>query len=48
MPQLDAGRDKDLIAVLPEFLADEITFSRRQAATFYGRVVSTLTRKLED
>lgn len=44
-PRLDANRDRDMIALLPEYLTDEITFSRTNAAMFYGRVVETLTKK---
>ena len=44
-PRLDSNRDRDLIALLPEYLTDEITFSRTNAAMFYGRVVETLTKK---
>ena len=44
-PRLDGNRDRDLIALLPEYLTDEITFSRTNAAMFYGRVVETLTKK---
>ena len=44
-PRLDMNRDRDLIALLPEYLTDEITFSRTNAAMFYGRVVETLTKK---
>jgi hypothetical protein len=47
MPQLDASRDRALIELLPEYLAEDITFSRPQAARFYSRVVDTLTRKVE-
>ena len=44
-PRLDSNRDRDLIALLPEYLTDEITFSRTNAAMFYGRVIETLTKK---
>ena len=49
-PRLDGNRDRDLIALLPEYLTDEIIFSRTNAAMFYGRVVETLTkrRKVDD
>ena len=46
-PQLDAGRDRELIAIMPEYLTEDITFSRPQAAKFYGRVVDTLMRRIE-
>ena len=44
-PRLDSNRDRDMIALLPEYLTDEITFSRINAAMFYSRVVETLTKK---
>ena len=44
-PRLDENRDRDLIALLPEYLTDEITFSRTNAAMFYGRVLETLTKR---
>lgn len=46
-PQLDEHRDRDLIALLPEFLVDEITFPRAHAAKFYSRVLKSLTEKVE-
>ncbi|KAM0593519.1 hypothetical protein ACHAQF_006445 [Verticillium nonalfalfae] len=42
MPQLDESRDRELINLLPEFLTDEITFPRPQAAKFYARVSKSL------
>ncbi|KAL9603466.1 MAG: hypothetical protein Q9219_001153 [cf. Caloplaca sp. 3 TL-2023] len=44
-PRLDGDRDRDLLGLLPDYLSEEITFSRLNAAKFYGRVVETLTRK---
>ena len=44
-PRLDNNRDRNLIALLPEYLTDEITFSRTNATMFYGRVVETLTKR---
>lgn len=44
-PRLDNDRDRDLLELLPDFLIEEITFSRLNAAKFYGRVVETLTKK---
>lgn len=45
VPQLDPSRDKDLMDLLPDYLVDEITFPRPQAAKFYARVVKALTEK---
>ncbi|KAI9879142.1 MAG: hypothetical protein M1830_009401 [Pleopsidium flavum] len=44
-PHLDTGRDKELLELLPDYLTEEITFSRLNAAKFYGRVVEALTKK---
>ena len=44
-PRLDSDRDRDLIALLPEYLTEEITFSRTNAANFYQRVLETLTKR---
>lgn len=44
-PQLDPSRDKPLMELLPDYLTDEITFPRPQAAKFYARVVKALTEK---
>ena len=44
-PRLDANRDRDLLELLPDYLSEEIAFSRVNAAKFYGRVVETLTKR---
>ncbi|KAL8783159.1 MAG: hypothetical protein Q9195_009472 [Heterodermia aff. obscurata] len=44
-PLLDANRDRDILQLLPDYLSEEITFPRSQAAHFYGRVVDTLMKK---
>lgn len=44
-PLLDLNRDKDLLELLPDYLTEDITFSRQHAAKFYSRVVETLTKK---
>lgn len=46
-PQLDERRDSDLIDILPDFLVEEISFPRPQAAKFYARVQKSLTERLE-
>ncbi|KAJ4130007.1 hypothetical protein NW768_006979 [Fusarium equiseti] len=45
-PQLDPGRDQQLIDVLPGYLTEEITFPRSQAPKFYARVNKSLTEDL--
>lgn len=42
-PQLDAGRDGELMEILPDYLVEEITFPLHQAAKFYSRVTRSLT-----
>lgn len=42
-PQLDARRDAALIELLPDYLVEEISFPRMQAAKFYKRVMQALT-----
>ncbi|SLM40783.1 Monopolin complex, subunit Csm1/Pcs1 [Lasallia pustulata] len=44
-PRLDSNRDRDLLELLPDYLSEEITFSRMNAPKFYGRVVDTLTKR---
>ncbi|KAK5939628.1 hypothetical protein PMZ80_008007 [Knufia obscura] len=44
-PLLDANRDRDLIEMMPDYLAEDITFEREVAAKFYARVVKTLTER---
>lgn len=44
-PRLDSNRDRDLLELLPDYLSEEIEFSRVNAAKFYGRVVDTLTKR---
>ncbi|KAG0649182.1 hypothetical protein D0Z07_4206 [Hyphodiscus hymeniophilus] len=45
VPQLDPSRDKDLIELLPDYLVEEISFPRPQAARFYARVGKALTEQ---
>ena len=47
-PRLDSNRDRDLLDILPDYLTEEITFSRQNAAKFYSRVVETLTKQIKD
>ena len=44
-PLLDADRDRDILALMPDYLQDEIAFSRGHATQFYQRVVDTLMKK---
>jgi hypothetical protein len=46
-PQLDANRDRPLIAVLPGYLVDEISFPQAQAGKFYARVLKALNEQPE-
>jgi hypothetical protein len=47
-PLLDVNRDREMIELMPDYLRDEITFARQNAAKFYSRVVDTLTRRRVD
>ena len=47
-PMLDQNRDRDVLEVLPDYLTEDITFSRKHAAQFYNRVVDALTKKVAD
>lgn len=47
VPQLDPSRDKEMVELLPDYLVEEITFPRSQAARFYARVVKALTERAE-
>jgi hypothetical protein len=44
-PLLDSNRDRDMIELLPDYLTEDITFSRQHAARFYSRVADTLTKR---
>ena len=44
-PLLDSNRDRDMMELLPDYLTEDITFSRQHAARFYSRVADTLTKK---
>ena len=45
-PLLDANWDRDLIELLPDYLTEDITFSRMHAARFYSRVSDSLTKRI--
>jgi Chromosome segregation protein Csm1/Pcs1 len=45
-PRLDRDRDQDLIDIMPDYLSEEISFSRGNAAKFYSRIADTLTKRL--
>ncbi|RCI13956.1 hypothetical protein L249_8117 [Ophiocordyceps polyrhachis-furcata BCC 54312] len=42
-PQLDESRDQGLIQLLPDYLVEDITFSRSHASKFYHRVIRSLS-----
>lgn len=48
-PHLDVNRDRDLLAILPDYLADGegICFPRSNVAKFYSRIVDTMTKKMQ-
>lgn len=43
-----AGNDRSLIAMLPDYLTEEICFPRRQAVKFYARIVEVLSRRMDE
>ncbi len=45
-PLLDQQRDRELIEISPDYLAEEICFPRNHAVKFYTRVVESMTRKI--
>ncbi|KAL7267226.1 hypothetical protein RUND412_010197 [Rhizina undulata] len=45
IPLLDEHRDKHVIALLPEFLKQEIIFSKENVAGFYQKISSILMKK---
>ena len=47
-PLLDENRDRDMIELMPDYLTEEITFCRQDAAKFYGRVLDTLMKRKAD
>ena len=47
LPLLDENRDRDLLAILPDYLTEEICFPRCHAARFYSKVVECMTKKVE-
>ncbi|SPO05068.1 uncharacterized protein DNG_07753 [Cephalotrichum gorgonifer] len=46
-PQLDPSRDRALVDMLPDYLAEDITFPRPHAAKFYSRVTKALMEQVE-
>ncbi|KAL8822376.1 MAG: hypothetical protein Q9191_006888 [Dirinaria sp. TL-2023a] len=44
-PLLDTNRDRDILQLMPDYLTEEITFSRNHAAHFYCKVAETLMKK---
>ena len=43
-PIFDSTHDVHLMELLPDYLTEEITFTRANASKFYARVVKTLTQ----
>ncbi|KAG5928460.1 hypothetical protein E4U42_000593 [Claviceps africana] len=46
-PQLNEERDHDLVQILPDYLVEEITFTRTQASNFYSKLNKSLTERLD-
>lgn len=47
MPLLDEQRDKELLDLLPPYLTEEIAFPRGHVGKFYGKVLESMTKKIE-
>lgn len=45
-PLLDEDRDKELLEMLPDYLAEDIWFPRNHAQRFYSKVVESMTKKI--
>ncbi|KAF1976424.1 hypothetical protein BU23DRAFT_528953 [Bimuria novae-zelandiae CBS 107.79] len=45
-PLLNEQRDKDLIELLPDYLTEDISFSRAQAPKFYSKVVDSMSKRI--
>ncbi|KAF2850541.1 hypothetical protein T440DRAFT_507999 [Plenodomus tracheiphilus IPT5] len=45
-PLLDEQRDRELLELLPDYLTEEISFPRAQAARFYCKVVDSMSKKI--
>jgi FtsZ-binding cell division protein ZapB len=45
-PHLDQDRDRDIINILPEYIAEEICFPRDHAIRFYATVLESMTKKI--
>ncbi|KAF2262218.1 hypothetical protein CC78DRAFT_323281 [Lojkania enalia] len=46
-PQFDQSRDQALLDLLPDYLTEEISFPRSQAAKFYMKVVDCMSKRIE-
>lgn len=46
LPLLEEKRDKELLDILPDYLAEEICFPRSHAAKFYAKVVDCMTKRI--
>ena len=47
-PLLDPTNDQSLLGILPDYLAEDIGFTRDQAGGFYGKIKDCLTRSTTD
>ncbi|KAL2356574.1 chromosome segregation protein Csm1/Pcs1-domain-containing protein [Cryomyces antarcticus] len=46
-PLLDESRDRNLLDILPDYLAEEICFPRNHAAKFYARVAECMMKRVQ-
>ncbi|KAK5119568.1 hypothetical protein LTR85_007396 [Meristemomyces frigidus] len=45
-PFLDESRDRELLDILPDYLAEEICFPRSHAVKFYAKLMDSMTKKV--
>ncbi|KAK5686344.1 hypothetical protein LTS10_002461 [Elasticomyces elasticus] len=45
-PFLEEPRDRDLLSILPDYLAEEICFPRNHAVKFYSKIVESMTKRI--
>jgi Chromosome segregation protein Csm1/Pcs1 len=47
VPLFHEKNDRELMDILPDYLCEEISFPRQQAAKFYAKIVESMSRKVE-
>ena len=47
VPLFDEKNDPELMQSLPDYLCEEISFPRAQAAKFHAKIVESMSRRIE-